>query len=51
MSTLFKTKAMMDKGLVFPVEFSVDRLMDVVDRMEEEHSGGFYDWVGQAIPF
>ena len=51
MSTLFKTKAMMDKGLVFPVEFSVGRLMDVVDRMEEEHSGGFYDWAGQAIPF
>jgi len=25
--------------------------MDVVDGMEEEHSGGFYDWAGQAMPF
>jgi len=26
--------------------------MDVADGMEEEqHSGGFYDWAGQAIPF
>lgn len=51
MSRPFASKAMRDKGLVFPVEFSVGRLMDVVDRMEEENSGGFYDWAGQAIPF
>mmetsp|Transcript_21114 Transcript_21114/g.38193 ORF Transcript_21114/g.38193 Transcript_21114/m.38193 type:complete len:374 (+) Transcript_21114:58-1179(+) len=51
MSQPFQSKAMRDKGLIFPVEFSVGRLMDVVDRMEEEHSGGFYDWAGQAIPF
>jgi len=25
--------------------------MDGVDRMEEEHSGGFYDWAGQAMLF
>ena len=42
---------MKEKGLVFPVEFTVGRLMDVVDRMEEKNSGGFYDWAGQAIPF
>lgn len=47
----FQTQALKDKGLVFPVEFTVGRLMDVVDAMEEENSGGMYDWAGQAIPF
>ncbi|KAL7551730.1 hypothetical protein ACHAWF_014913 [Thalassiosira exigua] len=51
MSQPFQTKAMRDKCMVFPVEFTVRRLMDVVDRTEEGHSGGFYDWAGQAIPF
>ncbi len=51
MSRPFQSEALREKGLVFPVEFTVGRLMDVVDRMEEEHSGGFYDWAGQAIPF
>jgi NAD(P)-dependent dehydrogenase (short-subunit alcohol dehydrogenase family) len=51
MSKPFQTKALRDKGLVFPVDFAVGRLMDVVDGMEEEHSGGFYDWAGQCIPF
>lgn len=51
MSRPFQTEAMRKKGLVFPVEFAVGRLMDVVDRMEEEHSGGFFDWAGLAIPF
>lgn len=51
MSKPFQSEAMREKGLVFPVEFTVGRLMDVVDRMEEENSGGFYDWAGQAIPF
>ena len=51
MSKPFQSPAMKDKGLIFPVEFSVGRLMDVVDGMEEEHCGGFYDWAGQALPF
>jgi len=51
MSEPFATKAMVDKGLVFPVEFTVGRLMDVVDGLEESQSGGFYDWAGQSIPF
>ena len=51
MSKPFQSEALREKGLVFPVEFTVGRLMDVVDRMEEENSGGFYDWAGQAIPF
>lgn len=51
MSKPFQTKAMVEKGLIFPVEFTVGRLCDVVDRMEEEQSGGFFDWAGKAIPF
>ena len=42
---------MRDKGLVFPVGFMVGRLMDVMDRMEEEDSRGFYNLAGQSIPF
>lgn len=51
MSKPFQSKMLRDKGLVFPVEFSVGRLMDVVDGMEEADSGGLFDWAGQAIPF
>ena len=51
MSKPFRSKAMVDKGLVFPVSFTVGRLLDVVDAMEEEQSGGMYDWAGQCIPF
>ena len=51
MSKPFQSKMMKDKGLVFPVEFSVGRLLDVVERTEEENSGGLYDWAGQSIPF
>lgn len=38
-------------GRLFPVEFTVDSLMSVIDSMEEENSGGLYDWAGKAIPF
>ena len=51
MSKPFQSKGLQEKGLIFPVEFTVGRLMDVVDAMEEEHSGGMFDWAGQAIPF
>mmetsp|Transcript_33897 Transcript_33897/g.81114 ORF Transcript_33897/g.81114 Transcript_33897/m.81114 type:complete len:370 (-) Transcript_33897:44-1153(-) len=51
MSKPFQTKAMVEKGMVFPVDFTVGRLLDIVDRMEEKNSGGLYDWAGQAIPF
>ena len=51
MSRPFQSPALRENGLVFPVDFAVGRLMDVVDGMEEEHSGGFYDWAGQSIPF
>ena len=39
------------EGRLFPVEFTVDSLMKVIDGMDEENSGGLYDWAGKAIPF
>ena len=36
---------------LFPVEFTVEKLLDVVDAVVEENSGGFYDWAGMALPF
>ena len=51
MSKPFQTKMMKEKGLVFPVEFTVGRLLDVINAMEKDHSGGMFDWAGQAIPF
>jgi len=36
---------------LFPVEFSASRLLDVANAAGEEHSGGFYDWAGKALPF
>lgn len=39
------------EGRLFPVEFTVDSLMKVIDCMDEENSGGLYDWAGKAIPF
>lgn len=38
-------------GRLFPVAFSVQQLRKVVDLVAAEHSGGFYDWSGQALPF
>jgi len=51
MSKPFQTKMLQEKGHVFPVSFTVGRLLDIVDVMEEEDSGGMFDWAGQAIPF
>lgn len=39
------------EGRLFPVEFTVDSLLKVIDSMEAENSGGLYDWAGKAIPF
>jgi len=38
-------------GRLFPVEFTVEKLLDVVDSLMEENNGGFYDWAGKALPF
>lgn len=51
MSLPFQRPGMKEKGMVFPVDFTVERMLDVVHGMEEEHSGGFYDWSGLALPF
>lgn len=51
MSLPFQRPGMKEKGMVFPVEFTVERMLDVVQGMKEEHSGGFYDWSGIALPF
>ena len=39
------------KGRLFPVEFTVKQLLNVIDAMEEKNSGGLYDWAGKALPF
>ena len=39
------------EGSVFPVDFTVTNLLNVIDSMQEENSGGFYDWAGQSISF
>lgn len=39
------------EGRLFPVDFTVSQLLDVIDSMGEENSGGLYDWAGKAIPF
>lgn len=36
---------------VFPVAFTTSRVLDILDAMEEKHTGGFYDWAGIALPY
>ena len=38
-------------GSLFPVEYTVSQLLDIIDSMTENHSGGFYDWSGQSLSF
>jgi NAD(P)-dependent dehydrogenase (short-subunit alcohol dehydrogenase family) len=38
-------------GRLFPVDFTVDSLLKVIDSMQDDNSGGLYDWAGKAIPF
>lgn len=38
-------------GRLFPVDFTVDSLLAVVDSLSDDNNGGFYDWAGKAIPF
>lgn len=44
-------QANVKEGSLFPVEFTTAQLLKVIDNMEEEHSGGLYDWAGQALSF
>lgn len=36
---------------LFPVEFTAERMVNVVESIEDVHTGGFYDWAGQALSF
>lgn len=38
-------------GSLFPVDFTVTQLLNLIDSLREENSGGFYDWSGKAISF
>jgi NAD(P)-dependent dehydrogenase (short-subunit alcohol dehydrogenase family) len=38
-------------GSLFPVDFTVTQLLNLIDSLAEENSGGFYDWAGKAISF
>lgn len=44
-------QANVQEGRLFPVDFTVNQLLDVIDSMTAEHSGGLYDWAGKAISF
>lgn len=39
------------EGSLFPVDFTVNQLLKVIDSLTDDHSGGFYDWSGQSISF
>ena len=39
------------EGRLFPVDFTVSQLLQVIDSLTEENSGGFYDWAGQSLSF
>lgn len=39
------------EGRLFPVEFTVESLLKVINTMDDDNSGGLYDWAGKAIPF
>jgi NAD(P)-dependent dehydrogenase (short-subunit alcohol dehydrogenase family) len=44
-------QANVKENSLFPVDFTVNRLLDIVDSLTEVNSGGFYDWAGQSISF
>jgi NAD(P)-dependent dehydrogenase (short-subunit alcohol dehydrogenase family) len=50
LSKPFQSKNLKE-GFIKPVDFTVGKLLDIVDSMNEESSGGFYDWSGQALSF
>jgi len=49
LSTPFQ--ANVKEGSLFPVEFTVQQLLNLIDSLTEANSGGFYDWAGQSISF
>lgn len=39
------------EGRLFPVEFTVDKLLSVMESMGAPNTGGFYDWAGKVRLF
>ena len=39
------------KDKIFSKEFGVEKMMQVIDSVEEEDNGKFYAWDGQEIPW
>lgn len=44
-------QANVKEGSLFPVEFTVQQLLDVIEAATDDHSGGLYDWAGKCISF
>lgn len=44
-------QANVKKESLFPVDFTVNQLLSVIDSVHEEHSGGLYDWAGKSVSF
>jgi NAD(P)-dependent dehydrogenase (short-subunit alcohol dehydrogenase family) len=44
-------QANVKEGSLFPVDFTVHQLLNIIDSLKEENSGGFYDWSGQSLSF
>ena len=39
------------KDKIFPKEFGVQKMLEVIDGVREEDNGKFYAWDGQEIPW
>jgi NAD(P)-dependent dehydrogenase (short-subunit alcohol dehydrogenase family) len=50
LSKPFQSKNMKE-GFIKPVDFTVEQLLNIIDSMDEDSTGGFYDWSGQALSF
>eukprot|EP00977_Amphora_coffeiformis_P021345 scaffold9208_cov154-Amphora_coffeaeformis.AAC.4 len=44
-------QANVKKESLFPVDFTVNQLLSVIDSVHAEHSGGLYDWAGKSVSF
>lgn len=49
LSSPFQANVM--EGRLFPVDFTVSQLLNVIDSLDDTNSGGLYDWAGKALPF
>ena len=38
-------------GTVHSSEFTADKILGLIGGAREEHSGGFFDWYGQSLPY